>query len=99
MFMYEKYPIDVQLGERIKSDFRFQIIVKISETDLYVHILRRLPVTRGSQDDSDSTDSEEELESPKRILQQPGPAEKMDVDSNEGKFSLLLLAHSNTISS
>ncbi|XP_060570652.1 serine/threonine-protein phosphatase 6 regulatory subunit 3-like isoform X2 [Ruditapes philippinarum] len=43
----------------------------------------RLPVTRGSQDDSDSTDSEEELDSPKRITQQPGPAEKMDVDSNE----------------
>ncbi|XP_045197932.1 serine/threonine-protein phosphatase 6 regulatory subunit 3-like isoform X2 [Mercenaria mercenaria] len=43
----------------------------------------RLPVTRGSQDDSDSTDSEEELDSPKRIVQQPGPTEKMDVDSNE----------------
>ena len=47
---------------------------------------RRLPVTRGSQDDSDSTDSEEELDSPKRITQQPGPAEKMDIDSNEGMF-------------
>ncbi|KAL4233518.1 Serine/threonine-protein phosphatase 6 regulatory subunit 2 [Mactra antiquata] len=44
----------------------------------------RLQVTRGSQDDSDSTDSEEELDSPQRILQQqPTPAEKMDVDSNE----------------
>lgn len=42
-------------------------------------------MTRGSQDDSDSTDSEEELDSPARILQQPTPAEKMDVDSNEGK--------------
>lgn len=47
---------------------------------------RRLPVTSGSNDDSDnSTDSDEDLDSPKRIVQQPTPAEKMDIDSNEGK--------------
>ncbi|XP_052810204.1 serine/threonine-protein phosphatase 6 regulatory subunit 3-like isoform X3 [Mya arenaria] len=45
----------------------------------------RLPVTRGSSNDSDnSTDSEEELDSPKRITEQTNPAEKMDVDSHEG---------------
>jgi len=53
---------------------------------------RRLPVTSGSNDDSDnSTDSDEDLESPKRIVQQPTPAEKMDIDSNEGRIFKLFL--------
>ncbi|XP_052237011.1 serine/threonine-protein phosphatase 6 regulatory subunit 3-like isoform X2 [Dreissena polymorpha] len=45
----------------------------------------RLPVASGSSNDSDnSTESEEELDSPERIVQQPTtPAEKMDIDSNE----------------
>ncbi|XP_048765109.2 serine/threonine-protein phosphatase 6 regulatory subunit 3-like isoform X3 [Ostrea edulis] len=40
----------------------------------------RLPETR---DDSDSTDSEEELDSPRKIVSQPN--EKMDVDNTESK--------------
>lgn len=43
-------------------------------------LFSRLPETR---DDSDSTDSEEELDSPRKIVSQPN--EKMDVDNSESK--------------
>ena len=46
-------------------------------------------MARSSRDSDDSTDSEEELDSPKRITQQPATAsqgENMDVDSTEGTF-------------
>lgn len=43
-------------------------------------VFSRLPETR---DDSDSTDSEEELDSPRKIVSQPN--EKMDVDHSESK--------------
>lgn len=43
-------------------------------------LFSRLPETR---DDSDSTDSEEELDSPRKIVSQPN--EKMDVDHSESK--------------
>jgi len=43
-------------------------------------------VTRGSSNESDnSTDSDEELDSPKSIPQQPA-GEKMDVDQAEGMW-------------
>ena len=43
-------------------------------------------MARSSRDSDDSTDSEEELDSPKRITQQPAAqGETMDVDSTEGK--------------
>lgn len=48
-------------------------------------IYSRLPETR---DDSDSTDSEEELDSPRKIVSQPN--EKMDVDNTESKQSKLI---------
>ena len=41
-------------------------------------------MARSSHDSDDSTDSEEELDSPKRIVQQPAQGEHMDVDSSEG---------------
>ena len=45
----------------------------------------------GGNGSDDSTDSEEELDSPKKIVQQPASAsgEKMDVDPNEGMESPL----------
>lgn len=52
---------------------------------------RRLPETREGDSD-DSTDSEEELDSPKRITQQQQPGEKMDVDHSANDGTLL---HSN----
>ena len=43
-------------------------------------------MARSSRDSDDSTDSEEELDSPKRITQQPAAqGETMDVDSTEGR--------------
>ena len=39
---------------------------------------------RANSSDDDSTDSEEELNSPRVIKQQPS-AEKMDIDANERK--------------
>lgn len=47
----------------------------------------RLHVARSSHDSDDSTDSEEELDSPKRIVQQPAQGEHMDVDSSEAGWT------------
>jgi hypothetical protein len=37
-------------------------------------------------------DSEEELDSPRKIIQQP-PSENMDVDANDGKYIVILYHH------
>ena len=60
----------------------FVLFVRFVYLDVY--FCRRLPVARSSHYSDDSTDSEEELDSPKRITQQPAQGENMDVDSSEG---------------
>ena len=40
------------------------------------------------EEEDDNTDSDEELDSPKRIVQQP--QEKMDVDGTESKYNTVI---------
>ena len=54
-------------------------------------------MARSSHDSDDSTDSEEELDSPKRIVQQTAQGENMDVDSTEGIFLISLFFSHNPI--
>lgn len=58
----------------------FSLIAVLLKLCLKNCLFSRLPETR---DDSDSTDSEEELDSPRKIVSQPN--EKMDVDNSESK--------------
>lgn len=58
----------------------FSLIAVLLKLCLNNCLFSRLPETR---DDSDSTDSEEELDSPRKIVSQPN--EKMDVDNSESK--------------
>jgi len=49
---------------------------------------RRLAETAEDDSSDTSTDSEEELDSPRKIIQQP-PSENMDVDANDGKYIVI----------
>lgn len=49
-------------------------------------------MAEANEEDSSDTDSEEELDSPRKIVQQP-TSENMDVDANDGRYSRLLSAH------
>jgi hypothetical protein len=49
---------------------------------------RRLAETAEDDSSDTSTDSEDELDSPRKIIQQP-PSENMDVDANDGKYIVI----------
>lgn len=56
------------------------LCIRLSTKSFVLLYSSRLPETR---DESDSTDSEEELDSPRKIVSQPN--EKMDVDNAESR--------------
>lgn len=55
----------------------------LNRNDLFV-INRRMAETVEDDSSDTSTDSEEELDSPRKIVQQP-TSENMDVDANDGE--------------